>query len=177
MRARRRPDAPEGLYGEFSARFPYEETDDQAERHRRGAGRSVGRPADGPADLRRRRLRQDRSGAARRLRRRDGRRAGGRRGADDAAGAPAFQDLFAALLRGFPVRVRQASRLVGAKELDETKKGMAEGTVDIVVGTHALLGAAIKFANLGLLIIDEEQHFGVKHKERLEGARRATCMC
>ena len=63
---------------------------------------------------------------------------------------------------------RQASRLVGAKELAETKKGIADGTVDIVVGTHALLGSAISFKNLGLLIIDEEQHFGVKHKERLK---------
>ncbi|MET0574483.1 MAG: TRCF domain-containing protein, partial [Mesorhizobium sp.] len=69
---------------------------------------------------------------------------------------------------GLPVRVRQASRLVGAKELAETKKGIADGTVDIVVGTHALLGASISFRNLGLLIIDEEQHFGVKHKERLK---------
>jgi transcription-repair coupling factor (superfamily II helicase) len=66
------------------------------------------------------------------------------------------------------VTVRQASRLVGAKELAETKKGLADGTVDIVVGTHALLGSSISFKNLGLLIIDEEQHFGVKHKERLK---------
>ncbi|TIV22453.1 MAG: transcription-repair coupling factor, partial [Mesorhizobium sp.] len=48
------------------------------------------------------------------------------------------------------------------------KKGIAEGTIDIVVGTHALLGSSISFKNLGLLIIDEEQHFGVKHKERLK---------
>ncbi len=66
------------------------------------------------------------------------------------------------------MKVRQASRLVGAKELAETKKGIADGTVDIVVGTHALLGSAISFKNLGLLIVDEEQHFGVKHKERLK---------
>jgi len=58
--------------------------------------------------------------------------------------------------------------LVTPKELAETKKGIAEGHVDIVVGTHALLGSAISFKNLGLLIIDEEQHFGVKHKERLK---------
>ena len=67
-----------------------------------------------------------------------------------------------------PVRVAQASRLVSAKDLASTKKGLAEGTVDIVVGTHALLGQGISFKNLGLLIIDEEQHFGVKHKERLK---------
>ena len=75
---------------------------------------------------------------------------------------------FSQRFAGLPVRVRQASRLVGAKELAETKKGIADGTVDIVVGTHALLGASISFKNLGLLIIDEEQHFGVKHKERLK---------
>jgi transcription-repair coupling factor (superfamily II helicase) len=64
--------------------------------------------------------------------------------------------------------VRQASRLVGSKVRAETKKGIADGTIDIVVGTHALLGKSISFKNLGLLIIDEEQHFGVKHKERLK---------
>ena len=75
---------------------------------------------------------------------------------------------FSQRFSGLPIRVRQASRLVGAKELAETKKGIADGTVDIVVGTHALLGSSISFKNLGLLIIDEEQHFGVKHKERLK---------
>ncbi len=75
---------------------------------------------------------------------------------------------FSQRFSGLPVKIRQASRLVGAKELAETKKGIADGTVDIVVGTHALLGSAISFKNLGLLIVDEEQHFGVKHKERLK---------
>ena len=75
-----------------------------------------------------------------------------------------------------PVRVAQASRLVGAKDLALTKKGIAEGTVDIVVGTHALLGTGVSFKNLGLLIIDEEQHFGVKHKERLKELKsRRAC--
>src|SRR5690606_31618108 len=57
---------------------------------------------------------------------------------------------------------------VPAKELTQVKKDLAEGKLDIVVGTHALLGSGITFANLSLLIIDEEQHFGVKHKERLK---------
>jgi len=70
--------------------------------------------------------------------------------------------------RGLPLTVSQASRLVTGKELAATKKGIQEGTVDIVVGTHALLGKSVDFKNLGLLIIDEEQHFGVKHKERLK---------
>src|SRR5690606_34316244 len=75
---------------------------------------------------------------------------------------------FSQRFAGLPVNVRQASRLVTAKELAETKKGITDGTIDIVVGTHALLGPAVTFKNLGLLIIDEEQHFGVKHKERLK---------
>ncbi len=75
---------------------------------------------------------------------------------------------FSERFRGLPIRLAQASRLVGSKELALTKKEIAEGKTDIVVGTHALLGSSITFANLGLLIIDEEQHFGVKHKERLK---------
>ncbi|WP_137151796.1 transcription-repair coupling factor [Devosia sp. FKR38] len=75
-----------------------------------------------------------------------------------------FSERFA----GLPVRVRQASRMVGAAELKATKEGLADGQVDIVVGTHALLSKTIKFRDLGLLIIDEEQHFGVGHKERLK---------
>ena len=60
---------------------------------------------------------------------------------------------------------------MSSKELTQVKKGLAEGAVDIVVGTHALLGKAIKFRDLGLLIVDEEQHFGVTHKERLKQLR------
>ena len=78
---------------------------------------------------------------------------------------------FTERFRGFPINVAQASRLVSSKELAETKKKLADGTVDIVVGTHALLGKTIKFKDLGLLIIDEEQHFGVSHKERLKNLR------
>src|SRR5690606_31916226 len=70
--------------------------------------------------------------------------------------------------KGLPVRIAQASRLVPAKELAEVKEGLRKGTIDIVIGTHALLGKSIQFARLGLLIIDEEQHFGVAHKERLK---------
>ncbi|GGE42826.1 transcription-repair coupling factor [Actibacterium pelagium] len=78
---------------------------------------------------------------------------------------------FAERFRGFPVQVRQLSRFVSAKEASLTRTGMADGTVDIVIGTHALLAKNIKFQNLGLLIIDEEQHFGVNHKERLKELR------
>ena len=78
---------------------------------------------------------------------------------------------FTERFKGFPVQVGQASRLVSPTELTRVKKGIAEGQIDIVVGTHALLGKAIKFKDLGLVVVDEEQHFGVAHKERLKSLR------
>ncbi|WP_170439064.1 transcription-repair coupling factor [Ruegeria arenilitoris] len=81
--------------------------------------------------------------------------------------AASFKDRF----RGFPLEVRQLSRFVSAKEAQQTREGLAKRTVDIVIGTHALLAKGIRFQNLGLLIIDEEQHFGVAHKERLKQLR------
>jgi transcription-repair coupling factor (superfamily II helicase) len=81
--------------------------------------------------------------------------------------AKEFQERF----RGFPLEVRQLSRFVSSKQASETRKGIADGTVDIVIGTHAVLAKNIKFERLGLLIIDEEQHFGVGHKERLKQLR------
>ena len=72
---------------------------------------------------------------------------------------------------GLPVRVAQASRLVSSAELKATKEGLASGQVDIVVGTHSLLSKSIQFKDLGLVIVDEEQHFGVAHKERLKSLR------
>lgn len=72
---------------------------------------------------------------------------------------------------GFPLRIQQLSRMVSTKEAAETRTAIAEGKVDIVVGTHALLAKSISFRDLGLLIIDEEQHFGVSHKERLKQLR------
>ncbi|TAN04732.1 MAG: transcription-repair coupling factor [Rhizobiaceae bacterium] len=158
---------PDGLYGEFAARFPYDETDDQLTAIESVEGDlAAGRPMDrlvcgdvgfGKTEVALR--------------------------AAFLAGMDGFQvavvvpttllarqhfRTFSQRFAGLPVKVRQASRLVGAKELAETKKGLADGTVDIVVGTHALLGKSISFKNLGLLIVDEEQHFGVKHKERLK---------
>ena len=78
---------------------------------------------------------------------------------------------FAERFRGFPINVRPLSRFVSAKDAAGTRAGLADGTVDIVVGTHAVLAKAIKFKNIGLLVIDEEQHFGVGHKERLKEIR------
>ncbi|MGQ0527654.1 MAG: transcription-repair coupling factor [Alphaproteobacteria bacterium] len=70
--------------------------------------------------------------------------------------------------KGMNIRVEQLSRLVSAKDARSTKEGLADGQVNIVIGTHALFGKGIKFSNLGLLIVDEEQRFGVKQKERLK---------
>ena len=78
---------------------------------------------------------------------------------------------FSERFRGFPVNVAQASRLVPGAELSKVKAGLANGIVDIVIGTHAILGKAIKFKDLALLVIDEEQHFGVAHKEKLKTLR------
>ncbi|MEM9140439.1 MAG: transcription-repair coupling factor, partial [Pseudomonadota bacterium] len=75
---------------------------------------------------------------------------------------------FAERFQGTGLKVRQLSRFVPAKEAAETRKGLTDGEISIVVGTHALLAKSIKFCNLGLLVIDEEQHFGVQHKERLK---------
>ncbi len=80
-------------------------------------------------------------------------------------------ETFCARFQGLPVRIRQLSRLAAPKEADETRAALARGEVDIVVGTHALLAESIRFARLGLLIVDEEQHFGVVHKERLKKLR------
>jgi transcription-repair coupling factor (superfamily II helicase) len=78
---------------------------------------------------------------------------------------------FTERFRGFPVKLAQASRLVPAAELAKTRAGLADGSIDIVIGTHALLGKNIRFKDLGLIVVDEEQHFGVGHKERLKTLR------
>lgn len=75
---------------------------------------------------------------------------------------------FAKRFAGTGLRIEQLSRMVTAKDATRTKDGLKDGTVNIVIGTHALFGNSIKFNNLGLLIVDEEQRFGVKQKERLK---------
>ncbi len=78
---------------------------------------------------------------------------------------------FVERLQGFPLNVGRLSRLVPGTEAKKTKDGIGDGTVDIVIGTHALLARGINFKRLGLVIVDEEQHFGVAHKERLKALR------
>jgi transcription-repair coupling factor (superfamily II helicase) len=158
---------PEGLYDEFAARFPYDETEDQmtsieSVRDDLGAGRPMDRLVCGDVGFGKTEVALRAAFIA------------AMNGVQVAVVVPTtllarqhFKS-FTERFRGLPVRIAQASRLVGSKELALTKKEVAEGKTDIVVGTHALLGTSINFANLGLLIIDEEQHFGVKHKERLK---------
>ena len=157
----------EGLYDEFAARFPYEETEDQmaaieAVREDLAAGRPMDRLVCGDVGFGKTEVALRAAFVA------------AMNGVQVAVVVPttllARQHFktFSERFRGLPIRVEQASRLVGAKELAQVKKNAAEGKADIVVGTHALLGQGVNFANLGLLIIDEEQHFGVKHKERLK---------
>ena len=69
---------------------------------------------------------------------------------------------------GFPVTVQALSRFQSASESKETIEGLETGAVDMVIGTHRLLSGNVKFRNLGLIIIDEEQRFGVEHKEKLK---------
>ncbi|WP_277968265.1 transcription-repair coupling factor [Sphingomonas echinoides] len=78
---------------------------------------------------------------------------------------------FKARLEGFPLNVGRLSRLVPAGEAKTTKEGLADGTLDVVVGTHAILAKGIDFKRLGLVIVDEEQRFGVTHKERLKSLK------
>jgi transcription-repair coupling factor (superfamily II helicase) len=72
---------------------------------------------------------------------------------------------------GFPIEIGRLSRLVSAAEAKETREKLADGTIDIVIGTHALLSKSVEFKNLGLVIVDEEQRFGVIHKERLKAMK------
>ncbi len=78
-----------------------------------------------------------------------------------------FSERFA----GFPLKVGRLSRLVSSKEMSETREGLESGDIDIVIGTHAILSKSTNFKNLGLVIVDEEQRFGVTHKEKLKQLR------
>jgi transcription-repair coupling factor (superfamily II helicase) len=156
-----------GAYDEFCAGFPYEETDDQqtaidATLSDLSAGRPMDRLICGDVGF-------GKTEVA--LRAAFVTALAGRQVAvvvPTTLLARQHYKTFSERFRGFPVKIGQASRLVTAKELGATKAGLADGTVDIVIGTHALLGKSVKFKDLALLIVDEEQHFGVSHKERLK---------
>ena len=161
---------PNGLYDEFSARFRYEETEDQetsieAVLDDLASGRPMDRLICGDVGFGKTEVALRASLIAVLA------------GKQVAVVVPttllARQHFytFTERFRGFPVKIAQASRLVTAKDRAEVKKGLKSGDIDIVIGTHALLAKSAEFANLGLLIVDEEQHFGVQHKERLKQLR------
>lgn len=81
-----------------------------------------------------------------------------------------FRERFAS----YPIKVEMLSRFRTAKQTKETLQGLADGSVDMVVGTHQLLGKSVQFKELGLVIVDEEQRFGVSHKERLKELRSSV---
>ena len=78
---------------------------------------------------------------------------------------------FSERMSGFPINLKPLSRFQTDKEAAETIAGLADGTVDVVVGTHRLFNADTKFKDLGLIIVDEEQRFGVEHKEAMKRLR------
>ncbi|MFZ1314065.1 MAG: transcription-repair coupling factor [Chitinophagaceae bacterium] len=88
----------------------------------------------------------------------------------------AFQHFqtFSERLKDFPVTVDYINRFKSAKEKKETLKKLEEGKIDIIIGTHGLLGKEVKFKDLGLLVVDEEQKFGVGHKEKIKTLRTAV---
>ena len=159
--------APEGLYDEFSTRFPYDPTDDQqnaidAVLEDLAKGSPMDRLVCGDVGFGKTEVALRAAFVA------------AMNGVQVAVVVPTTLlsrqhfATFADRFRGFPIKVVQASRIAGPKGLAEAKKAVADGSADIVVGTHALLGKGIEFRNLGVLIVDEEQRFGVKHKERLK---------
>ncbi len=158
---------PEGLWDEFCARFPYAETDDQSRAiddtiADMGSGRPMDRLICGDVGFGKTEVAMRAAFVA------------AMSGMQVAVVVPttllARQHYrnFTERFRNLPLRIEQLSRLVTAKRASEVKAGLADGSVDIIVGTHAVLAKSIQMKRLGLLIIDEEQHFGVAHKERLK---------
>jgi len=161
---------PDGLYDEFAARFPYEETEDQlnaidAVLDDLGSGRPMDRLVCGDVGFGKTEVALRAAFVS------------AMNGKQVAVVVPttllARQHFktFTERFRGLPLNIAQASRFVPTAEMKKVKEGLTNGSVDIVVGTHALLGKSIQFKDLGLIIVDEEQHFGVAHKERLKELR------
>jgi len=161
---------PEGAWDEFCARFPYEETEDQLAAisdvvDDLAAGRPMDRLVCGDVGFGKTEV----ALRAAFLVAMSGRQV--------AVVAPTtllcrqHYATFSQRFQGLPVRVAQLSRMVGAREAGEARAGLKDGRVDIVVGTHALLAKSVSFSDLGLIIVDEEQRFGVSHKERLKELR------
>ncbi len=163
-------EAEEGPYNQFLDRFPWEETDDQ-ERAIEDVLRDLesGRPMDrlvcGDVGFGKTEVALRAAFVA------------AMNGQQVAVVAPTtllarqhFEN-FSQRFSGFPLNVGRLSRLVPAKEMKNTREGLKKGDIDIVVGTHAILSKNTSFENLGLVIVDEEQRFGVTHKEKLKQLR------
>ncbi|MUG78022.1 transcription-repair coupling factor [Commensalibacter melissae] len=161
---------PEGLWEEFCARFPFIETDDQARAvadiiQDLASGRPMDRLICGDVGFGKTEVALRATFIV------------AMNGGQVAVVVPTtllarqHYQTFVKRFEGFPVKIAQLSRMVTSKNAAQIKKELADGNVNIVIGTHALLAKTIKFANLGMLIIDEEQHFGVAHKEKLKTLR------
>ncbi|MDE2465533.1 MAG: transcription-repair coupling factor [Alphaproteobacteria bacterium] len=161
---------PDGIYAEFVARFPYSETEDQEKAiadviEDLGKGRPMDRLVCGDVGFGKTEVALRAAFVA------------AMSGVQVAVVVPTtllarqHYKSFSERFSGFPLKVRQLSRFVDARDARDTKAGLADGSVDIVVGTHALLAKSISFRRLGLVIVDEEQHFGVGHKERLKALK------
>jgi len=158
---------PTGLYEEFAARFPYPETEDQLRAIENvledlGSGRPMDRLVCGDVGFGKTEVALRAAFAV------------AMSGLQVAVIVPTtllsrqhFQN-FQRRFAGLPLHIAQLSRLVTAADARKIKEGLKDGSIDIVVGTHALLGKGLDFARLGLLVVDEEQHFGVKQKEKLK---------
>ena len=168
-------DAPHGVFDEFCARFPYEETEDQLNAigdvlGDLGKGKPMDRLICGDVGFGKTEVALRAAFVV------------AMSGKQVAVVAPTtllarqhfktFSERFA----GWPVKVRQLSRMVPAKEVAETREKLKVGEVEIVIGTHAVLSSQVGFKDLGMVVVDEEQHFGVKHKERLKELRAAVHM-
>jgi len=161
---------PEGSFDEFCARFPFAETEDQARAiadvlEDLANGRPMDRLICGDVGFGKTEVALRAAYVA------------AMSGAQVAVVVPTtllarqHYRTFSARFAGLPVRVAQLSRMVPAKEAAEVKRALTSGDISIVIGTHALLSKTIEFADLGLLVVDEEQHFGVSHKERLKALK------
>ena len=159
--------APDNMYEQFCARFPYAETDDQLQAiaaviQDLGSGTTTDRLVCGDVGFGKTEVALRAAFVA------------VMSGVQVAVVAPTTLlarqhfSVFKERFHGFPVKIGQLSRLVTPKDAKQYKEDLTNGQLDIVIGTHALLSASIKFKQLGLLIIDEEQRFGVKQKERLK---------
>lgn len=159
-----------GLYDEFCARFPYSETEDQLTaiedvRTDLASGHAMDRLICGDVGFGKTEVAMRAAFIA------------AASGAQVAVIAPTtllarqHYHNFLSRFQGLPYRIRMLSRLTSSKDAAATKAELPEGKVDIVIGTHALLAAGVQFKNLGLLIVDEEQHFGVAQKEKLKSLK------